>query len=118
MSSKSGRPFVCEQGEPIAEVIAANYAYALRAGLWLIPEIDRELSDELLEDFYSLYDNQSASPGEMLRSLQERFRALTGKLPVPERGSITFITGGLPLDFLFPRCPRRIFLNTLTSASQ
>jgi hypothetical protein len=105
VASKSGHLVVCEQGEPIAEVIAANYAYALRAGLCLIPEIDRELSDELLEDFYSLYDNQSASPGEMLRSLQERFRALTGKLPVPERGSITFITGGLPLGFSLPEVP-------------
>ena len=61
---KSGHLVVCEQGEPLAEVIAANYAYALRAGLSLIPDIGRELSDELLEDFYSLYDNRSVSPRE------------------------------------------------------
>ncbi len=103
--SKSGHLVVCEQGEPLAEVVAANYAYALRAGLYLIPDIGQELSDELLEDFYSLYDNQSVSPREALRNLQERFRALTGKLPAPEGGSITFITGGLPLGFAVPELP-------------
>jgi hypothetical protein len=63
------------------------------------------LSDELLEDFYSLYDNQSFSPREALRNLRQRLRALTGKLPVPECGSITFITGGLPLGFSVPEVP-------------
>ena len=96
---------VCERGEPLAEVIAANYAYALHAGFCLIPDIGRELSDELLEDFYRLYDNHSVSPGEVLRNLGERFRSLTGKLPVPEGGSITFITGGLPLGFSVPEVP-------------
>ena len=105
MPSKSGHLVVCEQGEALAEVIAANYAYALRAGLYLIPDIGRELSDELLEDFYSLYDDQSVSPGEGLRNLRGRLRALTGTLPVPERGSITFITGGLPLGFSVPETP-------------
>jgi hypothetical protein len=52
--SKSGHLVVCEQSEPLAEVIAANYAYALRAGLCLIQDIGQELSDEQLEDFYSL----------------------------------------------------------------
>ena len=105
VASKSGHLVVCEQGEPMAEVIAANYAYALRAGLCLIPDIGRELSDELLEDFYSLYDNQSVSPREALRNLRERLSRLTGKLPVPEGGSITFITGGLPLGFSIPEVP-------------
>jgi hypothetical protein len=103
--SKSGHLVVCEQGEPLAEVIAANYAYALRAGICLIPNIGRELSDELLEDFYSLYDNRSVSPREGLQNLREQFRKLTGALPVPDGGSITFITGGLPLGFSVPEVP-------------
>lgn len=49
--SLSGHLVVCEQGEELAEVIAANYAYALRAGLFLIPETSRDLSDALLERF-------------------------------------------------------------------
>lgn len=35
--SKSGHLVICEQGKPLAEVIAANYAFSLGAGLQLIP---------------------------------------------------------------------------------
>lgn len=103
--SKSGHLVVCEQGEPLAEVIAANYAYALRAGLCLIPEISRDLCDALLEQFYSLYDNRTIAPRDALQNLRDSFRALTGALPVPDQGSITFITGGLPLGFSVPQVP-------------
>ena len=103
--SLSNHLVVCEQGEPLAEVIAANYAYALRAGLCLIPEIGRELTDELLEGFYSLYDDRSVSPTEALERLQDRFLNLTGMLPVSQGGSVTFITGGLPLGISIPQVP-------------
>ena len=96
---------VCEQGDDLAQVIAANYAYALRAGLCLIPEIDRRTSDELLESFYSLYDNPSVSPKETLERLKEELCGLTGPLPVPAGGSITFVTGGLPFGFSLPEVP-------------
>lgn len=102
---KSGHLVVCEQGEPLAEVIAANYAYALRAGLCLIPEISRDLCDALLEQFYSLYDDRTVAPRDALQNLRDRFRAMTGALPVPDQGSITFITGGLPLGFSVPEVP-------------
>ena len=36
--SRSGHVVVCEAGEPLSEVIAANYAYALGAGLHVINE--------------------------------------------------------------------------------
>ena len=103
--SLSNHLVVCEQGEPLAEVIAANYAYALRAGLCLIPEIGRELTDELLEGFYSLYDDRSVSPTEALERLSDRFLNLTGTLPVPQGGSVTFITGGLPLGISIAQVP-------------
>lgn len=105
IASKSGHLVVCEQGEQLAEIIAANYAYAMGAGLCLIPEITRDASDKILEDFYSLYDNKYVSAGETLRTLRERLRALTGELPVQMGGSITFITGGLPLGFSVPEVP-------------
>jgi hypothetical protein len=61
--SKSGHLVVCEQGEPLAEVIAANYAYALRAGLCLIPDIGQELSDELFGALSKISTNRvSRSP--------------------------------------------------------
>jgi hypothetical protein len=45
------------------------------------------------------------SPREALLNLQQQLRALTGKLAVPEGGSITFITGGLPPGFSVPEVP-------------
>lgn len=89
----------------LAEVIAANYAYALRAGLFLIPEISRDVSDELMERFYSLYEDRAVSPTDALEQLKEEFSRLTGPLPVPPGGSITFVTGGLPLGFSVPEVP-------------
>jgi len=40
VAAQAGHIVVCEEGEEIAQVIAANYAYALNAGLFLIPEVD------------------------------------------------------------------------------
>jgi hypothetical protein len=97
--SKSTHLVVCEEGNDLAQVIAANYAYALRAGLCLIPEVDEQKSDELLESFYSLYDERRFSQTESLERLKEQLRDLCGPLPVPVGGSITFVTGGLPFGF-------------------
>jgi len=90
---------VCEQGEDLAQVIAANYAYALRAGLCPIPEIDRETSNDLLENFYSLYDDRDVSRTEALNRLMVQLRGLMGPIAMPAGVSITFSTGGLPFGF-------------------
>src|SRR3977135_1895747 len=61
--SKGGHLVVCEEGEELAQVIAAHYAFALDAGLTLIPEVNKEAADALLEFFYSMYDaGSSLSP--------------------------------------------------------
>jgi hypothetical protein len=46
---KSDHLVVCEQGEELSEVIAANYAYALGADLVLVPERTRDEAEEFLE---------------------------------------------------------------------
>jgi hypothetical protein len=38
----SGHLVVCEDGDDLAQVIAANYAYAIGAGMCLIPEVPKE----------------------------------------------------------------------------
>ena len=47
--SQLGHLVICEAHEPMAEVIAANYAYALNAGLHIFDEIDAVESKLLLE---------------------------------------------------------------------
>jgi hypothetical protein len=100
VASKAPHLVVCEEGNDIAQVIAANYAYALGAGLCLIPEVNETLCDELLEQFYAVYDNNRDAPlTDLLGQLKAELLALCGPLPIPVGGSITFVTSGLPFGF-------------------
>jgi len=102
---KSDHLVVCEAGEDLSEVIAANYAYALGAGLCLIPEVDRTAAEEILERFYSVYENRQLSATQALDELKCELQALCGPLPISPSGSVTFITGRLPYGFAFPGTP-------------
>ena len=90
---------VCEEGNEIAQVIAANYAYALGAGLCLIPAVEASEGADLLEEFYSLYDVLGSSQTDILEHLKQQLLDLCGPLSVPPGGSITFVTSGLPFGF-------------------
>ncbi len=105
--SKSGHLVVCEAGEDLSEVIAANYAYALGAGLSVIPEIPKETNDMLMERFYALYDEIDAgfSPTQRLEELRHELRSLCGSVEARPGMSLTFISRDLPLGFGFPEVP-------------
>ena len=104
--TKYGHLVVCEEGEELSEVIAANYAFALGAGLCLIPEVDKSKSEAILENFYSLYEQGAAgSPTEVLERLNGQLLELCGPLPIPPSGSMTFITGRLPYGNAFTEVP-------------
>ena len=105
LQPKSDHLVVCEAGEALSEVIAANYAFALRAGLCIIPERPKHETRDVLEAFYSLYDNRDMSPTEQLRELAAKLRALCGDIALPAHGSITFVTDGMPYGFAFPEVP-------------
>jgi hypothetical protein len=102
---KSDHLVVCEGGDEFAQVIAANYAFSMGAGLHVIPETPRQRAEEILERFYGLYDSPDQSPSEALRQLREELRGMAGALPLPANGSITFISDGLPYGFAFPELP-------------
>jgi hypothetical protein len=103
--SRGGHIVVCEEGEEIAQVIAANYAYALDAGLYLIPEVDKDRAEDLLEAFYKVNDPDCGlAPDEARARLTQQLLGLCGSIPVPEGGSVTFI-GKLPFGFAYPEHP-------------
>lgn len=102
--SKSGHLVICEAGEPLSEVIAANYAYALKAGLCVIGETDEIERKNLLEEYYSI-DAPGKNPGEARNRLQARLRQLCKGVELPQNGSLTFITAGLPFGAAFPELP-------------
>lgn len=104
ISPRSGHLVICEKDNGIAQVIAANYAYSLRAGLYLIGGISAQMSDELLERLYDLYGDQSASATHKLEAIQKELRALCGE-PSADFRSITFVTKALPFGVGFPEVP-------------
>jgi hypothetical protein len=103
--TKSNHLVVCEDGDELAQVIAANYAYSLRAGLVLIPPVEGHFTEDFIDRFYTLYDDGQSPPDLTLKTLQTELRARAGNIPVPPSGSITFIGQGLPYGFAFPEVP-------------
>lgn len=105
VASESGHIVVCEDDSETAQVIAANYAYSLGAGLSLIPTFPKEDADDILERFYTLYETRTQSPTLLLDDLKCRLRAHVGDLQFPSGGSLTFVTQKLPWGFAFPERP-------------
>lgn len=95
---------ICEAGEPLSEVIAANYAFSLNAGLIVIDPPSETERKELLEAYYSI-NEPGTNQSEVRDRVQSRLRELCKGLELPEGGSLTFITSGLPYGAAFPELP-------------
>jgi hypothetical protein len=80
---KSDHLVVCEENEELAQVIAANYAFSIGAGLCLIPETTDEESERILENFYSLYDTPGVSPLPRSKTAREASRLRPWSIPKP-----------------------------------
>ena len=102
--SKSGHLVICEAHEPLSEVIAANYAYALNAGLHIFDEADEVEGKALLEAFYSI-DAPGVNAAAERARLSKEMRELVGAVDLPANGSLTFIVRQLPIGAAFPELP-------------
>ena len=105
IGGESGHLIVCEEGEEFAQVIAANYAYSLNAGLCLIPQIPKKNADSIIEGFYNLYEENTESPSSVLDSLRDELRKLSGLKILQKYRSVTFITKKIPWGFGYPELP-------------
>jgi len=105
MPTISGHLVVCETGEELSEVIAANYAFSLGAGLCLVPPVPDDVADALLEGFYGLHDNPDRSASDLLAELTRRLREFCPGVTAPVSGSMTFVTKKLPFGVAFPEVP-------------
>jgi hypothetical protein len=95
---------VCEEDEQFAQVVAANYAYALSADLQLIPGMAQDAAESILDEFYSVYEAaDGVTPA--LERLRDRLRTHVGDLRIPRGGAITFITRRLPYGFAYSEVP-------------
>lgn len=101
--TRSGHMVVCEAGEDLSEVIAANYAFALGAGLKVIPAVPKDRAKEIMDRLYGLYE--SGDPQAEFQAVRRDLRELCGEIAVPADGSISFITRSLPFGIAFPDFP-------------
>lgn len=102
--SRSGHLVICEAGHALTEVIAANYAYSLGAGLHIIDETNDDECDQLIEAYYGIDEPGKNAMLERER-LKQRLRELVGGAPVPQGGSLSFITKKLPFGAAYPEVP-------------
>lgn len=110
--SVSGHLVVCEEGDLHAQVVAANYAHALDAGLILIPAVERRLGEKLLERFYSATEVRDRPMGEVLEELRGELREMAGGVSQADYDSATFFTSRVPWGYAFPERPStHIFLS-------
>jgi|GEM_PF-1374296 hypothetical protein len=105
ISSDSGHLVVCEEGDELAQVIAANYAYAIDAGLCLVPFVSEEDAERIRETFYGLYDDRENSPTSLLEQLRAELRQRAAAIPEKQYRMITFISKELPWGFAFSEVP-------------
>lgn len=96
---------VCEDGEPLSQVIAANYAFSIGADLQIIPACTEEKSKAILERLYGVYEARDISVIEEVSDLRGIVREMVA-IENPEKYRfITFITKELPYGFSFPEIP-------------
>jgi len=90
---------VCEDGEALAQVVAATYAFAIDAGFLLIPEFPEDESDAVLEELYGLMEQPR--PTARLDRLRTVLRDHLGSLNVSGK-QLTFVTRKIPWGLAFP----------------
>lgn len=96
---------VCEAGDDLSEVIAANYAFALDAELVIVPEVTKATAEAITEELYSIYDSRDMGLTEAFAEVSDRVRGLCPGVVVPEGGSITFFTSHIPFGLAFSEVP-------------
>ena len=96
---------VCEEGNDHAQVVAANYAHAVGAGLCLIPLFPVEEAETLLDALYACHENRSVSATAFLKDFKGRLRSHVGALPLDRCAMLTFVTARLPWGVAFPEVP-------------
>jgi hypothetical protein len=96
---------VCEDGNPLTQVIAANYAYAIGAGLQLISSPSETLIKDINERFYGATSDRHESTSSILQGLAREMRGYLMDLHLAGVQSITFITSGVPWGFAVQEMP-------------
>lgn len=96
---------VCEDGDALAQVIAANYAFSINAGLCIVPEVPDQESEDICESFYSSAEPGQFTQTERLEHLKSKLRDWCKDVPIDGKRQLTFVTRKVPWGFAFPEVP-------------
>ncbi len=103
----SGSTFlvVCEAGDDAAGVVAANYAYALRADFMLVPKVSMSEQMAIAREFRDAYSQRAVQQNDFIANLRLRARALIGEISVDRYECVTFFTRYFPWGAAYPETP-------------
>lgn len=96
---------VCEDENLLTQVIAANYAFAVGAGLQLISSPNESFVEDISERFYGAKNDEDGSTTSKLELLAHELRDRLQDLDFTRIESLTFITSGIPWGFAVQECP-------------
>ena len=105
VTSESGHLVVCEEGNDLSQVIAANYAYSIGASLCFVPNVPEEDAERIRQTFYGVYDDRENAPTLLLEKLRQELRQRGSTIPVGQHRTNTFISKELPWGFAFAEAP-------------
>lgn len=90
----------CERGDPHAEVVASNLAFACGASLAVFSELSEDDRETWLEELYALGEggNVTGRFGE----LAQRARVHLGQIPFANYKAVLFVTAGFPWGIALP----------------
>lgn len=97
---------VCEEGDEHAQVLAANYAYSLGAGLQLLPAFPDDEAESILESLYSVHETPGeGGVGATRERVKTRLRDHMSELQFGRGVTVTFVTRKLPWGFALSEHP-------------
>jgi hypothetical protein len=96
---------VCEDDEPLAQVIAANYAFSIGADLRIIPAFPKKNARSILERLYGIYEKRDSSVTEELAVLRRKIRDNVDIDGIEKYSFVTFLTKEIPYGFSFSELP-------------
>lgn len=97
---------VIDDTDPLAQVVAANYAFSLGADLAAIPQREDTTRDQVYQELDERFRYRDDARGERaLGSLNSLRASLTSYLTFGRRDFVTFITRGLPYGYFYREAP-------------
>jgi len=93
---------VCEQGNEMAQVCAANLAFSCNASFVSIPGLTPDEHEEWLEDLYAL--SEGGDETRRFAEIRDRTRARLPTFPFQQFRQVLFVTERFPWGIGVPEC--------------